>query len=484
MLNSDDLRRARRHLSDRYGSTFAEKASPELCATLGLEVRVAGTLWDFASVNSKADNTETSAGAQNVVIEMTTLAPQVSAIRERLATLNSGEARLRVEKAVDRLREENPRTPREIARLIRDMEIIAYRSRFLREAATVIAEVERATVALSLATGVTHVTDVCWLNGTVRTRVTPESIAGVAEDPNITKIDVPRRLKLHLNVSGKAIGAPQCRKRLNRTGRDVIVGVLDGEIFDAHPAFGDRVKQKGNFSVERFGTPHVHGTAVAGIIGGNGGGNIIGIAPDVTIFGYKIQPTYPGVSSDDTMGSMALQLALEDGVDIANCSWGTGFAGPVKSREAIACETAWALGMTIVKSAGNAGNSASTLTIPSEAEEIIVVGAVDRNGKSIQKYSSRGPLPSGRTPHLLLAPGGRFADGIRSCALSGGFIECGSGTSFAAAHVSGVLALILESDYALDPGALRDRLLSLCKQLPNVPVEAQGAGMLCLDALM
>ena len=79
------------------------------------------------------------------------------------------------------------------------------------------------------------------------------------------------------------------------------------------------------------------------------------MAPCVQIYNYKIFATSPDFVATDHEGSVAIQHALEDGVRIANCSWGAGAAGDGTSREAKACDNAWQFGMTGVQGVGTMG---------------------------------------------------------------------------------------------------------------------------------
>jgi serine protease AprX len=53
----------------------------------------------------------------------------------------------------------------------------------------------------------------------------------------------------------------------------------------------------------------------------------------------------------------------------------------------------------------------------------------------------------------------------------------GSGTSFAAPHVAGLIALLLEREPHLRPDQQRDRIIATCQSLSGVDVVAQGAGL-------
>jgi len=54
-------------------------------------------------------------------------------------------------------------------------------------------------------------TDVCWLNGTMRTLAPPKTIADIAGDPKVTRIGIPRALAREINITGATIGAIRFR---------------------------------------------------------------------------------------------------------------------------------------------------------------------------------------------------------------------------------------------------------------------------------
>ena len=101
----------------------------------------------------------------------------------------------------------------------------------------------------------------------------------------------------------------------------------------------------------------------------------------------------------------------------------------------------------------------------------------------MQDYSSRGPAEAKIRPHLI-APGGISGGvGITSCLVGGGFGDCGAGTSFAAPHVSGMLALLCERNPELTPDELRDMLLQACVPIGGVNANTQGQGLVSLTRI-
>jgi serine protease AprX len=325
----------------------------------------------------------------------------------------------------------------------------------------------------------TAVTQVCWLNRTVRTFAPAEALAEVAAADSVAAFDLPRRLRADADVANHhCIDLPAFQERSGLTGRGVTVAVIDGEVALTHPALVGRVVQRRNYTPEPWGNPSPHGTAVAGIVGASDPADA-GVAPDVLITSYKVLATARAGNADDFGGAVAIQQALEDGADVANCSWGAGPAGDGTSREARAADAAWRLGLVVVKSAGNRGPGPGTMTTPADAAGILAVGATALDGRRVEDYSSRGPAGSKPGPDLL-APGGGAAAVIRCCLLGGGFGDAGMGTSYAAPHVSGVVALYLQGEPDLVPDQIRDRLRADARRLADVPEAAQGVGLMCV----
>jgi serine protease AprX len=320
---------------------------------------------------------------------------------------------------------------------------------------------------------------ICWLNSTMRVVGQIPAMSEVAHHRDLQMLDVSRVMRREMNVAGLTVNAESPRDTFGVSGTGVRVAVIDGEVNVGHPAFGGRATLQENLTAEAFGSPDPHGTAVAGIICA-ADTTFSGVAPGSLVMNYKVFPTGSPLG-DEFQGILAVEHALRDGADIANCSWGTGLAGDGNNREARAFNKAWTEGLVLIKSAGNDGPSPDSMSSPGDADGVIVVGATEREGTAVQAYSSRGPTANGRHPHLV-APGGTPVINIVTClsATAGGFGDCGFGTSLAAPIVAGAAALLTERFPTETADQIRERLMNMCRALDG-DVNASGAGLLDLS---
>lgn len=449
-LASESTAPIRRLLAKSFGEAFASKATDAFCLTIALPGSV---------------SMEVAARRPDAVIRLALpdFRDLTEAVGSRWTLTHSG---LIAPEAAEVVRQREVIRPTAVQRA--------------RHAALAVAEDIRSQLGTSTPATVlesqTEEADYCWLSGTVRARGSLSSIASIAQDERVKRIDAARKLEPELDVTLGTVGIPAFSRRHGVTGRGVIVAVLDSEIADLTELRG-RVLKRENFTSEPWGRPGDHGTVVAAIIGGSG--THPGVAPDVTIYGYKVLATEYWRYGDDFQGALAIQTALEDGCHVANCSWGAGTVSADKSQIAIACDNAWALGMVVVKSAGNNGPGAGTVTRPGEAD-ILVVGATNRRGSDVADYSSRGPhVVDGATierPHLV-APGGDAADDMNAYQPNGDFGAVGHGTSYAAPHVAGLAALMLSRSPELTPNQVRDAILADCRSL-GATQSAEGRGLM------
>ncbi len=353
----------------------------------------------------------------------------------------------------------------------RTQRLASFRDAFYKLASPVRATIEKASILPTV--------QLCWLNSTMRIVGQLSAWPEVAHHRDLQMLDVSRRMRREMNVAGLTVRAESARDTFDVSGNGVRVAVIDGEVNVSHPAFGGRAMLQENLTSEPFGTPDPHGTAVAGIICA-ADAEFSGVAPGALVMNYKVFPT-GSVFGDEFQGILAVERALRDGADIANCSWGTGLAGDGNNREARAFNKAWQEGLVLVKSAGNDGPSADSMTSPGDADGVIVVGATEREGSAVQGYSSRGPTANGKHPHLV-APGGTEAINMITClaGAAGGFGNASFGTSLAAPIVAGAAALLTERFPTAPADQIRARLLNMCGAV-DTDVNASGAGLLDLS---
>ncbi len=200
-----------------------------------------------------------------------------------------------------------------------------------------------------------------------------------------------------------------------------------------------------------------HGTHTMGTMVGDGGvrGTQVGMAPGATWIALPgiCGGTMNGGIRDDIGGIKAFQwllcptdlsgaLATADcsrAPDVVNNSWGA--ANPVGDIFRPMIQALRVANIAPVFAAGNPRAADGSIGSPGNAPEALTVGATDRNDL-VASFSGRGPsFYSGEQKPELSAPG---VD-IKS-AVSGNSYERSSGTSMAAPHVAGLIALMVAAD--------------------------------------
>ena len=194
-----------------------------------------------------------------------------------------------------------------------------------------------------------------------------------------------------------------------------------------------------------------HGTHVSGIIAAeaNNGIGITGIAWRCRLMPLRANFKYGSggyLQNDDV--AAAIVYAADNGARVINMSWGDTVNAFI-IEDAIAY--AYARGCVLVAAAGNEGAVGSWY--PAGLKNVISVAGL---GRERQLYSESN---FGATIDIV-APG----DEILSTDLNGGY-QNRSGTSVAAAHVSGVAALVLSANPDYSNTEIRETLITTAGQL-------------------
>ena len=259
------------------------------------------------------------------------------------------------------------------------------------------------------------------------------------------------------------------------TGANVRVAVLDSG-FKAH---GD-LAPLGAFAITgtKVDDTYGHGNHVAAIVGGTGsksGGLYAGVAPGAKVYAVRVlDQAGQGLTSDVIAGLDEVLAKNQSSWNIRVLNLSLGH--PVVEAAAVdplvqAVEAIWDSGVVVVCSAGNAGRDGyGTITSPGNSRKVITVGSLTTWGDAdpandiVSTFSSRGPTRIDRVVKPdLVAHGNRVisinaassylttqqsANLIKAPAASKAEYYQLSGTSMAAAVVTGAVALMLEKNRA------------------------------------
>ena len=313
-----------------------------------------------------------------------------------------------------------------------------------------------------------------------------------------------KRLQLAA-VHRVATGAGQ-RVAVIDTGVAPVSGLLD----PAKVVVGPDLSFESQDIDTRYLDTYGHGTNMAGIIAGRevaaGDGaayaadtsNYYGMAPDARLVSLKLADH--GGAVDVSQMIAAIDWVVSNrwtaglNIRVLNISYGTiskqnAQADPLSW----AAEQAWKLGVVVVASAGNDGDSTIGLASPAYNPWVIAVGAEDTKGTTsysddtVPSFSEKG-INNGRHPDVVApgvgivslgVPGSLLYQTYPSARVGNGFLR-GSGTSQSAAVVSGAVALLLQQHSWLTPDDVKAHLTSTATALAATSVSAQGSGAIDL----
>lgn len=218
------------------------------------------------------------------------------------------------------------------------------------------------------------------------------------------------------------------------TGIGIKVGILDTGGFIGHPDLDDNNTINRSFVGGDMMDNINHGTHVRGIIAmQKNGQGLIGVSPDVIVYNAKVISENGGTDKELIE---AIHWLVDSGCQVINGSLAFDGVDWIKGV-AEAIEYAHSKNVAMVFSSGN--EDANTVSFPASHPLAISTGAVDFN-KALANFSNQGEGLD------IVAPGVR----ILSSTNDGDYQEF-SGTSMAAPHVTGVIALLIQK-YILDFG--------------------------------
>ena len=243
-------------------------------------------------------------------------------------------------------------------------------------------------------------------------------------------------------------------------GTNVPIAVIDSEIDAAHPDLVGVIAKRFN-AVGAQEKPHPHGTGMAGAIGSHQ--RLIGTAPAARILAVHAFSSNTANAESTTFNILkGMDWSVKEGARVINMS----FAGPKDPSLERALKLAYDRGIVLIAAAGNAGPESPPL-FPGADPNVIAVTATDVEDK-LFNGANRGKYISVAAPGVdILVP-----------APENGY-QLTTGTSVAAAEVSGIVALLLERNPKLTPADIRRILTASAKRLgPGERDDNFGSGLI------
>jgi subtilisin family serine protease len=257
----------------------------------------------------------------------------------------------------------------------------------------------------------------------------------------------------------QVLGATRVHSALQ--GRGILIAIVDTGIDATHEALRGAIAKEENLVEGDQGTrAETHGTAEAGIIAARpirGGGGISGIAAEARIIALRAcVPDKPGSVEATCLAhrvAHGIDLAVQYHVQIINLSLG---GPPNRIVDRLVLQAIFVHGIAVV-AAGTVGPDGRPL-YPAAVPGVISAGATDAHDRLYHSYEVN---PSGLNPSILAPgvdimttlPGNRY-----------GFV---TGASFAAANVSGSLALLMEAKRSSTVSELEAALRDGAKPVPG-----------------
>ncbi|HEU0130378.1 MAG TPA: S8 family serine peptidase [Mycobacteriales bacterium] len=293
-------------------------------------------------------------------------------------------------------------------------------------------------------------------------------------------------------------------------GRGVDVALIDSGVAPVQGLTSGNVVNGPDLSFESQspGLAHLdtfgHGTHMASIIAGRDvaqaatayqgdTAHFNGVAPNSRVVSLKVADHSGATDVSQVIAAIDWVVAHKNdnglNVRVLNLSFGTDATqSPQLDPLCFAVENAWRKGIVVVVSGGNDGTS-GPLTNPAQDPYVIAVGAEDPNGSVnasddlVPAFSSRGSAARrvdlvAPAVHVLglRDPASAIDQAVPSARVGTRFFR-GSGTSQAAAVVSGAVALLLQRYPTLTPDQVKQQLMATATPFNSATADARGRGV-------
>jgi serine protease AprX len=370
------------------------------------------------------------------------------------------------------------------------------------------------------------------LSSAVALEVSRAEFDAMSRDSAFAHISADATVAADMSITNQVTGAPTVWKGTSGllgllgtpgyNGSKIGVAVIDSGIAP-HTALGARViarENKVSWEGPSTGDPYGHGTHVAGIIGGNTtaakyvtSAYTGGSAPNVNLIDVRVLGSNGMGYTSDVIAGIDWTIANRalHGIRVINLSLGHAvFESSASDPLCLAVRRATDAGIVVVASAGNYGQTSTGapilggITSPGNSPYAITVGAIDtaatltRSDDRVAPYSSRGPtaIDLAIKPDVV-APGTRLVslEGRGSYlsttypawhvagSASNAYLRL-SGTSMAAAVVSGGAALLLHANPSMKPAQVKIALQMGATFMPEAGLIGAGTGSVNLPASM
>ena len=315
-------------------------------------------------------------------------------------------------------------------------------------------------------------------------RTEPPEQATPTDSADSVAPDVTRASGTLPNWNIQAVHAPEVWAK-GFTGKGVVVAGMDTGVDFQHPLLRQKWRGGANSWFDPRGEwstpydPSGHGTQAMGVVLAEPD---VGVAPDARWIAARLYDAQGRASMSDI--HLAFQWLLDpdgdpatrDAPDIVNASW--ALTGRVPGSCILEFDqdirALKAAGIAVVFAAGNDGPNPGSSSSPGNNPGVLSVGAIDRT-MEIARQTSRGPSAcDGAVFPTLLAPGVN----IRTTDLShGGMVAYTSvsGSSLAAPHVSGVLALLIGAFPSASVAELEAALVTKKSDSDSVRLDAMAS---------